>query len=112
MKKKVNTSGIVYSTDPSFQLPSNEDENIETLIPAEQKLKIKIETKHRAGKTVTLIEGFIGSSEDKEALVKQLKNHCGTGGASKDGEMLVQGDHREKILSWLIKQGYKNTKKI
>jgi translation initiation factor 1 len=93
-------------------LPSNEDENIETLIPAEQKLKIKIETKHRAGKTVTLIEGFIGSSEDKEALVKQLKNHCGTGGASKDGEMLVQGDHREKILSWLIKQGYKNTKKI
>ncbi len=112
MKKKINSSGIVYSTDPGFQMPSNEDESIETLIPAEQKLKIKIETKHRAGKTVTLIEGFIGSSDDKEALVKQLKNHCGTGGASKDGEMLVQGDHREKIVLWLIKQGYKNTKKI
>ncbi len=110
MKKKINTSGIVYSTNPDFRL-EDEEQALETLAPEKQLLTVKMETKHRAGKTVTLIEGFIGSQPDKEELVKKLKNHCGTGGAAKDGELLVQGDHREKVLQWLFKNGYTRSRK-
>ncbi len=78
----------------------------------QQKLKIRLETKHRGGKTVSLIEGFIGTGGDLEDLGKKLKNFCGTGGSAKDGEIIVQGDQREKILQWLLKNGYKQTKRI
>ncbi len=105
-KKKNSGSPVVYSTDPAFS-PGNEDEVVETLPPALQKLRVTLETKHRAGKTVTLITGFIGKQEDMETLGKQLKGFCGSGGSAKDGEIIVQGDHREKVKQWLLKNLYK-----
>lgn len=110
-KNKPDTRGFVYSTDPDFQF-SPEKEATETLPPAQQKLRIRLDTKHRAGKAVTLITGFAGTANDLEELSKKLKNFCGTGGSAKDGEMIVQGDQREKVLQWLLKNGYKDSKKI
>ncbi|HQX96177.1 MAG: translation initiation factor [Chitinophagaceae bacterium] len=110
-KNKPDTRGFVYSTDPNFSFES-EQNNSETLPPAQQKLKIRLDTKRRAGKAVTLIEGFIGIVEDLEDLGKKLKSFCGTGGSAKDGEIIVQGDQREKVLQWLVKNGYKQVKKI
>jgi translation initiation factor 1 len=112
MKKKHNTIGFVYSTDPNFKPEVEQEIEEETLLPNQQKLKIRLETKHRAGKAVSLIIGFIGTQLDKEEMVKKLKNHCGTGGSAKDGEMLIQGDQRDKILQWLLKNGYSQSKKI
>lgn len=112
MKKKPNTIGFVYSTDPYFKPEVEQEIEEETLLPNQQKLKIRLETKHRAGKAVSLIIGFIGTQLDKEEIVKKLKNHCGTGGSAKDGEMLIQGDQRDKILQWLLKNGYAQSKKI
>ncbi len=112
MKNKKNNSGIVYSTDPDFKIESEGQEEIITLPPGEQALKIKLETKHRGGKVVTIIEGFNGLDNDREDLVKKLKNFCGTGGSAKDNEMLIQGDQREKVLQWLLKNGYTKSKKI
>ena len=112
MTKKINSlSGLVYSTDPNFKI--EEDENLEeqTILPAEQKIKIRLDKKHRGGKMVTLIENFTGKNADKEELGKKLKTVCGTGGSVKDGEILVQGDNRDKVLQWLLKNGYKNSKK-
>lgn len=110
-KNKPDTRGFVYSTDPNFSFESEQD-NAETLAPAQQKLKIRLDTKHRAGKAVTLVEGFIGTVEDLEDLGKKLKSFCGTGGSAKDGEIIVQGDQREKVLQWLVKNGFKQVKKI
>lgn len=109
-KKKLNTIGIVYSTDPSFRPVEDSEGAAETLPAAKQPLRMRLETKHRGGKVVTVIYGFIGSEEDLEALGKQVKNYCGTGGSAKDGEIIIQGDHREKILLWLKKNGYANAK--
>lgn len=108
-KKKFPINGIVYSTDPSFVLNSIEEEVV-TLIPENQQLKILLDTKQRAGKAVTLINGFIGTSIDLEKLGKLLKTYCGTGGSIKDGVIIIQGDQREKIKQWLLKNGYKKTK--
>ena len=110
-KNKPDTRGFVYSTDPNFSFEPEQD-NLETLPLAQQKLKIRLDTKHRGGKAVTLVEGFVGKEEDLEELGKKLKSFCGTGGSSKDGEIIVQGDQREKALQWLVKNGYKQTKKI
>lgn len=104
-------SGLVYSTDPNFKIEEEKAE-VETLAPAQQLLKIKLETKHRAGKAVTLITGFEGKAEDCEELGKKLKSLCGTGGSVKDFEIIVQGDHRDKVLQWLQKNGYTKAKKI
>ena len=110
-KNKPDTRGFVYSTDPNFSFEPEQD-NLETLMPAQQKLKVRLDTKHRAGKAVTLVEGFFGKEEDLEDLGKKLKSFCGTGGSAKDREIIVQGDQREKVLQWLVKNGYKLSKKI
>lgn len=109
-KNKSDKHGFVYSTDPNFHF-EQEDSDIVTLPPAQQKLKIKLDTKQRAGKAVTLIEGFIGKDEDLQDLGKKLKTICGTGGSAKEGEIIIQGDQREKVLQWLKKNGYLQTKK-
>jgi translation initiation factor 1 len=110
-KNKPDNRGFVYSTDPNFTF-EEENAQLQTLEPAQQKLKVRLETKHRGGKAVTLVEGFNGTTEDMEDLGKKLKNFCGTGGSAKDGEIIVQGDQREKVMQWLIKNGYKQSKKI
>ena len=110
-KKKLYTGGIVFSTDANFT-PEEKIEHEETLLPHEQLLKVKLDAKHRGGKVVTLIEGFIGTEKDLEQLSKQLKAYCGTGGAVKNNEILVQGNNREKILQWLLKNHYVKSKKI
>jgi translation initiation factor 1 len=111
-KHKGDRNGFVYSTDPSFNFESEDDHATETFEPGQQKLRVFLETKQRGGKAVTVIKGFIGKSEDLEALGKSLKNFCGTGGSVKAGEALVQGDQKEKVLQWLLKYGYKQTKKV
>jgi len=108
-KQKGDKHGFVYSTDPNFRFES-EEAPTETLPPVKQKLRIRLETKHRGGKAVTLITGFVGTEEDLQDLGKKLKNFCGTGGSAKDSEIIIQGDQREKVLQWLQKNGYTNTK--
>jgi translation initiation factor 1 len=110
-KNKPDTRGFVYSTDPGFSFEPEPD-NTETLPPAQQKLKIRLDTKQRAGKAVTLITGFIGLATDLEELGRQLKSFCGTGGSAKDSEIIIQGDQRDKVLQWLLKNGYKLAKKV
>jgi translation initiation factor 1 len=110
-KKKPGSHGIVYSTDPAFRL--EEDLPAEVTAPSnQQRLRIKLDTKQRAGKAVTLVEGFSGKKEDLEELGKKLKTHCGTGGSAKEGTIIVQGDQRDKILQWLLKNGYASSKRI
>jgi translation initiation factor 1 len=108
-KKRPDNDGIVYSTDSAFQFEEDTTEQL-TLPPAQQLLKIKLETKHRAGKAVTLILGFTGTVNDIETLGKALRNFCGTGGSAKDGEIIVQGDQRQKALQYLLKNGYSKAK--
>ena len=111
-KKISSLGGLVYSTDPNFKLEEEIIAEEETLLPAQQKIKVRLDKKHRAGKAVTLIEGFMGKDAEREELGKKLKTFCGTGGAVKDGEIIVQGDNRDKVLQWLQKNGFKNAKKI
>lgn len=115
MSKKIKSlsslGGLVYSTDPNFKIEGEVNET-ETLLPANQPLRIRLDTKHRAGKAVTLITGFEGKTADAEELGKKLKTFCGTGGSVKDGEIIVQGDNREKVMQWLQKNGYKSAKRI
>ena len=110
-KNKPDARGFVFSTNPDFSFEEN-NEQITTLPPKQQLLRIRLDTKHRAGKAVTLITGFRGTNGDLETLGKQLKNHCGTGGSAKDGEIIVQGDQRDKVLQWLLKNAYTASKKI
>jgi translation initiation factor 1 len=110
-KSKPDTRGFVYSTDPEFKFEEEPDRSV-TLLPAQQKLKIRLDTKRRAGKAVTLIEGFSGTEDDLQDLGKKLKSFCGTGGSAKDREIIVQGDQRDKVLQWLQKNGYKLSKRI
>ena len=112
-KKKLNSfGGLVYSTNPDVRLESDSYEEEATLAPAQQKLRVLLDKKQRAGKMVTLIDGFIGKDADREELGKKLKAFCGTGGSAKDGEILVQGDNRDKVMQWLQKNGYTQAKKI
>jgi len=110
-KNKPDPRGFVYSTDPDFKFEQEPDLSA-TLLPAQQKLRIKLDTKHRAGKAVTLVENFSGKDDDLQELGKKLKSVCGTGGSAKDGEIIVQGDQRDKVLQWLLKNGYKLSKRI
>lgn len=110
-KNKGDKNGFVYSTDPNFQYEQEDNPPQETLLPKQQRLRVKLETKHRGGKTVTLIQGFIGTENDLEDLGKKLKNYCGTGGSTKDNEIIIQGDQRDKVMQWLLKNDYTGTKK-
>ena len=103
-KQRLN---VVYSTNPYFQYESDEEEQQETLPNNQQHLIVSLDRSHRAGKTVTLITGFIGTDDDLKALGKKLKTQCGIGGTAKDGEIIVQGDFRAKIVSILTTDGYK-----
>lgn len=110
-KKHKNRDGIVFSTDPDFQYRYEAEEEAELLPPDKQNLRVSLDRKQRGGKEVTLITGFVGPQEALEALGKMLKTKCGVGGAAKAGEILVQGDHREKVLQLLLKEGYARTKR-
>lgn len=107
MSKK-NRTGIVYSTDPEFEYKEDQDD-IETLPPAQQDLRIWLERKG-GGKVSTVIKGYIGKESDLADLGKQLKAACGSGGTVKDGEIQVQGDHRDKVIVWLVAKKYKAKK--
>ncbi len=106
MGKNNNNSGIIYSTNPDFIKEEEDEPAIETLAPSQQKLKVITDAKHRAGKTVTLIQGFVGTEADLESLTKTLKNFCGSGGSFKDGEIIIQGNHTDKIKKKLTEIKY------
>ena len=109
-KTKGDKHGFVYSTNPDFNFHPEDESPANTLPPNQQKLRIRLETKHRGGKMATLVTGFVGTAEDLEDLGKKLKNTCGTGGSAKDNEIIIQGDQRDKVLQWLLKNGYTGTK--
>ncbi len=110
MTKKSNDwkrrEGVVYSTSNEFEYNQGDQSDAETLPASQQKLKVLLDKKSRAGKQVTLVEGFIGTEDDLKELGKLLKNKCGVGGSAKAGEILIQGDHRDKVLQVLIQAGY------
>jgi translation initiation factor 1 len=99
--------GIVFSTDANFIYTHSHHQEPDTLPPEQQRLKVLIDKSGRAGKMVTLITGFIGKNADLEALGKMLRNKCGVGGSVKEGQIILQGDQREKTATWLAAQGYK-----
>ena len=99
--------GVVYSTNPDFKYETQAEPEQETLPPASQRLIVRIDRRQRAGKQVTLVEGFVGRQEDRAALAKTLKTRCGVGGTAKDGEITVQGDLRDKVTALLNEMGYK-----
>lgn len=109
MKNKTDNNGTVYSTNPDFHFEYDEAEAV-TLEPAKQNLRVMLDKKQRAGKKVTLITGFQGSDFDLALLGKELKTACGVGGSAKDGEIILQGDFREKVRDLLINKGYTKTK--
>lgn len=110
MVKKSKGNGYVFSTNPNFEF-NEEEESVETLDPANQKLYVSIDRKQRGGKEVTLVEGFVGDEHDLKELGKQLKSKCGVGGSVKDGEILIQGSFKDKVFDLLVGLGYRQTKK-
>ncbi|WP_410880748.1 translation initiation factor [Myroides sp. DW712] len=109
MAKKISSledlGGFVFSTNKEFELESNEV--VETLAPNEQRLEAHLDKKNRGGKIATLIKGFEGNDDDLKTLAKDLKTLCGVGGSAKDGEIIIQGNFRDKIMEYLQKKGYK-----
>ena len=98
--------GVVYSTNPDFKYETAAEEEVDTLPAAQQKLIVSIDRRARAGKQVTLVSGFVGKEEDLAALAKTLKTKCGVGGSAKDGEILIQGDWRDRVVALLKSMGY------
>lgn len=109
MSKKVKPGGIVYSTNPDYKYSAQPHQGA-TIAPQAQDLKISLDKKNRGGKTVTIISGFVGKEEAIEKLGRELKSKCGVGGSVKDGEIIIQGDHRDRVLNLLMKEGYKARK--
>ena len=98
--------GVVYSTSDDFNYSYDEQEEAETLPPDQQSLRVQLDKKQRAGKQVTLVTGFVGAEEDLKSLGKLLKSKCGVGGSAKKGEILIQGDFRDRVREVLQKAGY------
>jgi translation initiation factor 1 len=107
MAKKKNITGVVYSTNSNYQYSYDVHDEPETLPPPQQQLRVFLETKHRGGKTATVIKGFVGKTIDLEILGKFLKVKCSTGGSVKGNEIIIQGNFREKITALLQSEGYK-----
>ena len=102
--------GVVFSTNPDFVFDEEEEAVSATLSPSEQKLRVRIETNGRGGKTVTVVKGFVGTDEDIKSLAKNLKTKCGVGGSVKDGDVIIQGNLKEKVVLLLISMGYRDSK--
>lgn len=101
---------VVYSTNPDFRYETTEEEEVETLPQNQQRLRVSIERHHRGGKVVTLVKGFVGRENELKELGKWLKGKCGVGGSVKDGEILLQGDFKPRVVELLIAEGYTQTK--
>lgn len=118
MKKNNNPNdwkdrlNIVYSTNPDFHYQTTDTPPVETPSPAQQHLRVSIDRKHRAGKVVTLVTGFVGNDDDLKSLGRLLKSKCGVGGSAKDGEIILQGDFKQKVTQLLQQAGYTHTKAI
>ncbi len=108
-KERLN---IVYSTNPDFTYETTQEEEAETLPPAQQRLRVQLDRKNRGGKVVTLVTGFVGNENDLKDLGKLLKSKCGVGGSAKEGEIIVQGDFKQKVFDLLKKEGYSQTKLV
>ncbi len=106
MGKNKNRGGMVYSTNPNYDYENHFEEE-DTLAPHQQELRVFLDRKNRGGKTATLIKGFIGNTEDLNELGKELKAACGVGGSVKDGEIIIQGEKRDRVMELLSKKGYK-----
>jgi translation initiation factor 1 len=106
-KERLN---VVYSTNPDFRYEVEEEANQATLPPNRQRLRVQLDRKNRGGKVVTLVTGFIGTDDDLKELGRLLKSKCGVGGSAKEGEIIVQGDFKQKVLELLLKEGYSGTK--
>lgn len=99
--------GMVYSTNPDFRYDTDEEPEAETLPAGQQELRVWLDRKQRGGKQVTLVRGFVGRSDDLEALARLLKTRCGVGGSVKEGEIIIQGDHRDRVVEILLRGGYR-----
>lgn len=99
--------GMVYSTNPDFKYETAEKPEAETLPPQRQELRVWLDRKQRAGKVVTLVRGFVGRDADLQELARMLKTRCGVGGAAKEGEIIIQGDHRDRVVDLLTRSGYR-----
>ena len=108
-KERLN---VVYSTNPDYRYETDDDEHAETIEPAKLNLRVQLDKKNRGGKVVTLVTGFIGTEDELKELGKLLKTKCGVGGSAKDGEIIVQGDFKQKVLELLKKEGYTKTKPV
>ena len=102
--------GMVYSTDPNFRFRTEEEPDIETPPAGKQDLRVWLDRRHRAGKQVTLVKGFVGSDEDLRELARLLKSRCGVGGTIKEGEIVIQGDFRDRVVDILLREGYRAKK--
>jgi translation initiation factor 1 len=109
-KKQQKIQNVVYSTNPNFAYEFEQSDDLQTLPPQQQRLYVSIDRKQRAGKEVTLVEGFVGTEEDLKDLGKLLKSKCGVGGSVKDQEILIQGNFKQKIFDLLLKEGFSQTK--
>lgn len=109
MSSKNKNGGMVYSTNSDYDFSAQDENEFETLPPQQQQLKVYLDRKG-GGKLVSRVNGFIGTLNDLEVLGSNLKKHCGGGGSVKDDEVLIQGDHRDKIVAWLTSKGYKAKK--
>lgn len=110
-KNKKKRVGVVYSTNPDYDYDHQQDQSEDALPEKQQKLRVLLDRKKRRGKEVTLVTGYVGPEDDLKDLGKMLKTKCGVGGSVKNGEILLQGDHRDRVVELLKKEGFKDTKK-